>query len=212
MVRSVRDVINEGQIGKLPNALEQCAAGTLFSCVPRFIRATVASNKIVLPENAKAAVVLACYVTAGTVNGRFSAVFDSTPATTQVSVDPTGDLVFFADDAVTEAEVHYVAHEGQVFEDVIQVASNSGAPLSGRKIQVLLEAESLAGTATGALTVQDRGASAASTKAQASLTGAAVGFHATQGVTKARIKYIACPGQGTAKPSLGARLDAASGN
>lgn len=199
MARSLRSLLNEANPNKLPTAAQQLRLGNALGLVPRFIRAATVAHIIVLPEAAKAVRVLDCWVTAGTVNGQFSPSYDpdGVPATTTCTVNPAGNLAFLAADAVTEAEVVYLAREGTVFEDVVAVVSNSGAFLQSRKGVQLLEVEALVGTTVGvkALTAV-RGATPGAGIAALNLLGTAVVFAAADAVTRARVKYIATPGVG----------------
>jgi hypothetical protein len=184
--------------------------GSMLALVPRTRRFTVTSNKITLPDNAKANVILCCYVTAGTVSGQFTPVYDSTPATTQVSTNAQGDIVFLSTDAVTEAEVTYVPFEGEVIEEIVACAASLAAPSGSRRILCLLAGEALAGTVTGVKVVDDRAtASPATGHVAANKLGTGALFNnGTDAVTSARIKYIATPGFGVALPALGVTLDA----
>lgn len=207
MGRSLRAILNEANPNKLATGLQMAGIGAFLAAQPRWGRFAVVANKIVLPENAKCAVIHACYVTAGTVSGRFTPVWDSTPATTQVSADAAGDLVFLNTDAVTVAEVLYVPHEGEVYEDVVAVAANVGAPQAARAIAQLISVTVTKGTALGAKTLIDRAGAPAAGQAATNLAGSGVAFNAADAVTEARIKYVAVPGVGTARKTLGVRLD-----
>lgn len=212
MSRSLRAILNESNPNRLPNALQLARAGDFLARVPRTRRFAVSSNKIVLPENAKAEQILNCYVTAGTVSGRFSAVYDSTPATTQISTDAIGDLVFLSTDAVTEAEVTYLPFEGEIVEEIVPVVSNLASPSGSRRILVALYAEALVGTVTGVKILDDRATAAPATlHAAQNKLGTGILFNAaTDVVTSAKIRYVATPGFGVAKPALGVNLDAES--
>lgn len=206
MSRSLKTILNEANANKLPSAAQQANLGSMLGLVARTIRAAVSSHKIVLPDDAKAVAVVAAFSTAGVLTGALSPTFGAV-TTGLVGVNNTGDILFATADAVTSADVVYLAMEGQVFEDYVPVVANSAAPLADRNISRLLEAESLTGTLTGALTVIARGGTVATGQAAASLTGAAVSFFAANAVTTARIKYIAMPGVGTARAPLGESLD-----
>lgn len=212
MSRSLRAILNESNPNKLPGAGQLARLGDFLARVPRTKRFTVTSNKIVLPDDAKAEQVLNCWVTVGTVSGRFSPVYDSTPATTQVSTDPNGNIVFLAGDAVTEAEVTYLPFEGEVVEETLPCVASLFTPSGSRKIACVLEAEAITATVTGVKIVDDRATAAPATlHAALNLTGAGVLFNnATDAVLTARVKYIAQPGQGVAKPFLGVGLDASA--
>lgn len=210
MSRSLRALLNESNPNKIQPAFQLARAGDFLARIPRTVRVAVASNKIVLPLNARADVILACYVTAGTVSGRFTPVYDSTPATTQVSTDAVGNIVFLSTDAVTEAEVTYLPFEGALYEETVPVVSNVAAPSGSRRILVALEAEATQGTVTGTKILDDRAtASPATLHAAQNKLGTGILFNAaTDVVTMARIKYIATPGFGDQLLPLGTNLDA----
>lgn len=211
MSRTLRYILNEANPNRLGNALQLARFGDFLARAPRTIRATVSSNKIVLPDNAKCERVLACFVTAGTVSGWFEPIHDSTPATTRVSPNAQGDIVFLSTDAVTEAEVTYLPYEGEVVEETVVCSASLALASGGRRVQLVLEAEALAGSVTGVKTINDRAASPATTTANANLLGTGVQFNnGTDAVTRARIKYIAMPGVGSAKGALGANLDSST--
>jgi len=110
-MRSARQAINEANPNLLASAIQSVRLGDGLGLIPRRVRGAVASNVLVLPEDAKAEVVLRAFVTAGTVSGHFSPSFDpdGVPATTTAGVNPAGNICFLSTDAVTEAEVVYVA-------------------------------------------------------------------------------------------------------
>lgn len=210
MSRSLRTLLNEANQNKISPAMSQARMGDFLGRAARTIRVAAASNKITLPLDARADVILACYVTAGTVSGRFTPVYDSTPATTQVSTDAVGNIVFLSTDAVTEAEVTYVPFEGNVIEEIVPVTTNLATPSASRRILCALEAEALAGTVIGVKTLDDRATAAPATlHAAQNKLGTGILFNAaTDVVLSARIKYIATPGFGDQPDPLGTNLDA----
>ena len=208
MSRPLRSVLNSANPNNLPGAFQAQRVGDMLSRVVRFRRVAVASNKIILPDNAKAEQVLNCWVTAGTVSGRFSPVYDSTPATTQVSTNAQGDIVFLSTDAVTECEISYLAFEGNVYEETIVCVASLATFGASRRALCVLEAEALTATIAGVKTVDDRATAPATLHAALNLLGTGCLFNnATDVVTKARVKYIATPGFGDQLPPLGLTLD-----
>lgn len=209
MSRAIRDILNEASPGKVADAMRELPMGEALALVPRTFRGTVVSNVLVLPEDSKAIAVLAAYAIAGSVTGRLTPVrIEATVATTQCAPNAGGDVAFFGTDAVTEAEVVYLAFEGTVFEDLIPVASNQGTLLGSRSAQVILEVEALAGTATGVFTPVARGTTPVTTQAAINDDPTLIDFAAADAVTSARVKYIAQPGQGDAAGPVGTELDA----
>ena len=219
--RSLREILDIAQPNTVFSALQQARVGSMLAQAPRFIKGVVTAGILTLPESARAGAILAATVTAGTTLGPKTPVVPAAsasgiPATTNVAISPEGHVSFnVATDAPTAAEVIYVKEEGEVVEDVITVTPGTGVgvPLMGRNIRRLLEATALTGTVTGACIVDQRGFTVATTKhAAASITGAAVNFLAGDGVTSARIKYIATPGIGATKSALGVALDVVDKN
>lgn len=209
-MRALREVFNDGDQNKLGAANQILRMGDAVAQIPRTIRSAVneTTDSIVLPQNAKAVAVLACVAIAGTATGQFTPVIaGATPATTQVGVNLLGDIVFAAADNITEAEVTYLSREGQVIEEVITVASNSGTLGAGRKTGQLLEVEALVGTSTGVKTLIARGASPSAGESAVDLDGDTVSFNASDAVTSARVKYVATPGEGSAPAAVGVGLD-----
>ena len=203
MSRTLRESLNNGNPNSLGPAMEQLGAGEAFSLAPHAIRGavgTVTAHVLTLPEGRKAVKVLRCYALGGT-SGFCTPIADGSnavPATTQVKVRATGDLEFAAADAITAAYVTYLSTDGEVIEETVDVASDLATLLSGRRCAVLIEAEALAGTATGDFTP----IFAPSTPAtlQAAINGdddQKIEFAAADAVTSARIKYLAMAGEGT---------------
>jgi len=207
-MRSTRQILNEGSLNKLADAAKLVNLGDALALVPRTVRAAVTTNVLTLPESAKCAVLLSVYVTAGTVTGRFTPlVAEATPATTEAAPTAGGNVAFKSTDAVTEAEVSYLAYEGAIHEDTCVVASDVATLLGGRAAAVILEVESLAGTVAGNFTVAARGTTPATTEAAIQDDPTGVEFAAADVVTSARIRYVAQPGVGSEADAVGVRLD-----
>jgi len=215
MARSLRDILNEGEQGKVGNANQFSYMGSMQALAPRHTgQAVVTSSVIVLPNNAKAVRVIEAFGVTGTVTGQFTPVPQGVPATTQVSTNPAGDIVFAAADAVTLAEVTYLIAEGQIITDLVQVVSSNATLLGNRAGRILIAASVLTGVAPGAVTPAARSAAAAATTtAKLSLSGLIVNFNAAQVVTgTASVTYVAVPSVGSALTSLGLNLDAQTQN
>lgn len=208
---SVRTVLNNGNPNSVDHAAQVAALGEALALLPRTIRAAVVSNKVVLPENAKAARILTAYGIGGTSGYLLPLAVGSaaTPSTTQISVDAQGNLVVASADALTVVIVTYHAVEGEVFQEQVTVASNVATLLGSRRAALLLSANADAGTAPGAKTPVQRPATP--TAGQAAIGGAddsTIAFASADAVTLATIRYIAIPGIGqTQRLSVGANLD-----
>ena len=211
-MRTLREILNEAQPGKLPDANRQLRMGEAMAVGARTVRGAVVGDVLVLPETAKAMAILGVYAVAGTVTGRFTAAApDSTPATTQAAVDPAGNIEFAAADAVTIAEVVYIAHEGGIYEDLIDVdagGTEQGSLQGLRGAAMIISVEATAGTATGAKTVAGRGTTPGAGAAAIADDPTLIEFAAADAVTQARVRYIAQPGIGDAPQAVGLELDA----
>lgn len=201
MSRTLAAVLNEANPNKLPVAAQVARLGSVLKLSPAFVRGAVASNVLALPEGRRAVAILYAYAVAGTVTGQLTPVVGPAPATTEVGITDDGQIAFQATDAVTEAEVVYVSAEGEIFEEVIPIATNVGTPLASRKGLILLEAEALVGTVTGVAAVEARGTTPGTGEAALTDEGD-VEFAAADAVTSARVKYVAAPGIGTAKAAV----------
>lgn len=212
MSRSLRTILNESNPNKLASACEVLPAGDAMGLLDKTVSGAVTSNVMTLPNNAKCAAVLRAFATAGTTTGFMTPIPTGAPATTQVGVTPTGDIIFnAATDAVTAAEVKYSPLEGPVISDLIQVASSAGTLNQSRKAHVLISAVVVTGVAPGAVATCDaRGtASPASGHYALQLNGTQVKFNAAQVVTgTVLVTYVAQPGSGTTPAAVGANLDA----
>jgi hypothetical protein len=209
MSRPLIDILNESNPNKVADADRIAQMGNALALSARTIRATVTTNVLTLPEGAKAAAILRCFATTGASTGNKAPVApETTPAAGQCAVTPTGDVAFANADAVTQAEVTYIAAEsGGVFEDVLSVAASTATLLQGRVGLVLLSATVEVGIVLGAVTIVARGATPAATQAALGATGATIAFNAADVITgRVRVRYIARPDVGGAGTSLNARL------
>lgn len=213
MARTLRTILNEGNPNKLADANRQLQMGEAMALVPRTFRGALVTNILVLPETAKCAAVLSAFATAATSEGqKVPDVAGVVPAAGEAAPNAAGDIAFNATDAVTEAEVVYLAFEGAIVEDflVVDTGTDIATFLGGRAAAVLISAEALTGSVTGAKTPAPRGGAAATTLCALTDDGLGVLFNAaTDAVLTARIRYIAQPGVGDgARVSVSANLDA----
>ncbi len=131
---SVRQALSRVDPNTAQDILRALAFGDVLRAAPVYLRsvapaASVAQqlatlDTVVLPEDAKAAVILRCTVKAGGTTGEFAAqAYGATPTTGQVAVAPNGDIVFVhATDLVTSADIVYVPEKGDVLG---QLANNN---------------------------------------------------------------------------------------
>lgn len=193
--RSLKQVANETTANTLADAANAVPLGNALANGVQSIRAVVASNVMVLPEGFKAALVLGGYaVDAGTTGVLNPAALGATVATTQVAIDPKGDLLFFGADAVVEAEVFYIPAEGSLIEETIAVTPTTGVASMGanRKGRVLVEVSASTGGVPGAKTVAARGATPSTGLAQLNDDGV-ITFLIADAITQATVKYIQYP-------------------
>lgn len=190
MSRPLQTALDESNPNKVPAALRELRAGEAFKLVARTELVTVTGNVATLSKPARA--ILACYASAGTAPGFKTPLQTGAPAAGQVAVGVTGTAVFNGTDAVTQAEVVYLAAEGESVTEEIDVASNVGAALQGKRAAVLLSAVSLVGTLTGNLTPVVRGSTPTTGQAALGATGTFV-FAGADAVTRARVTYIPLP-------------------
>jgi hypothetical protein len=209
---TVRTSLNKANPGSIAMDLQRLGFGEALNLLPKTVKGTVTSNKLTLPENARAQRIHMAYGV-GTSSGYKlpRAVGDATaPSAGECTIDAAGNIVFNGTDAITSATVHYTSVEGEIFEETIDVASNAGTLLGSRRAITLLSATRVTGGATGAATPVQRGATP--TTGQAAI-GAAddslIAFAGADAVTRATVRYVAIPGQGnTTYSSVAAGLDA----
>lgn len=153
---------------------------------------------IVLADQGRATGILRAYSRAGTVTGPLTAVAPgTTPATGEISIQPDGNLMVLAADAITSLDVTYAPERGDI--DVLDnwpVVSDAialPARITNKGVVLLLEAEALEGTLTGKLSVLAPSGSAAATgQARLNLAKSSVKFAPADAVTKARVKVLVC--------------------
>jgi len=204
MSRPLQTALTESNPNKLAAAMHDLDAGQAFKLVTRTERVTVTANVATLSAPAKA--ILACYASAGTAPGFKTPLQTGTPSAGQVAVGPSGTAVFNGTDAITVAEVVYVAVEGEPVTEEIDVTSNVGSGFASKTGALLVAAESLAGTLTGALTIVARGATPTTGQAALGATGTFV-FAGADAVTRARVTYYPFP-DAAAGGSVASRLAA----
>lgn len=209
---TVRTSLNKANPASIAMDLQRLGFGELLNLLPKLVKGTVTSNKLTLPENARALRLHMAYGV-GTSSGYKlpRAIGDvTTPSAGECTIDAQGNILFNAADAITSATVQYTAVEGEIFEETIDVASNVGTLLGSRRAIALLSATRVTGTNTGAATPVHRGATP--TTGQAAISAAddaLIAFAAADAVTRATVRYVAIPGQGnTTYSPVSAGLDA----
>lgn len=211
MTASPKQLLDMGNPNNVADAMSKADVGSGLALMTRTRRLTVASNIAVLPSDSKAVAILACFVEAGTLTGWFTPVKPQlAPSTGNVAVNASGDIEFASADAVTMAEVVYIAAEGDIITETVDVAANVGTLLGSRRAMFLISTVAVAGGLAAGTTglVKGRAASVTNTTRFCclNLAGTGVIFAATDAVTRATITYVAMPGQGTAPPDFVNRL------
>jgi hypothetical protein len=195
-MRSLKELCNEANPTKLGGVLNKAQLGTLLAMIPVTRVIAVSSHIGVMPDEQKPAAILRCFATAGTTKG-YKTVVEGSPSATQVAINALGNLVFNSADAVSECEVTYLPQEGEIIEEIITPATGLATLLGGRRAVQLLEGEVLAGSVPGDCTVVARGGSPSTTQCCLTNAGLVQFNNATDAPTSVRVKYIACPGEGT---------------
>lgn len=204
MSRTLREAFNDADPNKTADLMRKVRMGDVLALGPRSVVGAVSGDVLTLPEGAKAVRLLKGYARAGTATGYLEPIADDdTLAAGEIQITPTGDVAFFATDAVTEAEVTYLTQEGEVVEQVLPVSSDLAALAQGAEGVILLEAEALAGSATGTATVVARGTTPSPGEAALTDDGASVEFAAADAVTSARVKVVCFPGAAPDSDNLG---------
>lgn len=206
MSRSIKDVLNESNPNKLPSGAQVAQLGNALGLAPRFAAGAVAASILALASDAKASLGLTAFATAAGSTGAKTFVIGGAPVAGEFSIDPKGDIIFAAADAVTAAEVTYLSVEGELFTDELAVAASSAALSSGRGALVLISTEVISGIIPGTKTIAARASAPAAGSAAVSLLGTAISFNAADVVTgTCRVTYVVKPGTGGTS-SLATRL------
>lgn len=199
-----RDGINDANPNVLSDRFRQYGLGDALRSLPVYLRGKTpvaltgeqpgTLQGLALPNSAKALAILSAYARAGGVTGALTVVA-GTPASGQVGIAPSGDIVFLAADALTDVDVCYTPDSGSVLENFeSQVVANVftiPATYTGRKVVGLLKVEVITGTATGLKQVLAPGAGApAAGQARLDLAKTTVTFAVADAVTKCKATLL----------------------
>lgn len=199
MTRSLRDALNESNPNKLAAGGKTVGMGNALSRGLMFKAGavgTVTTHVMSLSNTEKCRTIIAAYSRVGTLTGALTPIQGPGPVTTEVGVTDDGDIVFATADAVTDAEVSYLTHEGVVVTKTLAVASDLAQLPAGSRAAVLISASSLAGTLTGTLTVEARGDTPTTGEAAITDTGETIEFAAADAVTSCQVTYVQQPDSG----------------
>ena len=208
MSRSLFNVFNESNPNKTADAGKLLGMGEAIKLIPAYFTGTVVANELQLPANAKAAAILSCFRLAGAATGYAAPVLPTDVlATDQCKISATGDIRFFGTDAVTSAEVVYVARDGEIYTETITAVASSATLPQGKRGTTLLSARVVTGLIPGAKGILQRGATATAGNAALSVDGLSIAFNAADVVAgTVEVSYIAAPGVGVAPASVAAKL------
>jgi len=202
MTTSLKDALDNTNLNQTAEQLRAIKLGSMLAQLPLTVQVAVSSNKATMdPPCAR---ILKAYASAGTTKGEQTPEIPGTSLSTkQCAPDGNGNVLFYASDAVTQAEITYQPYQGQTVTEVCQVVSHAITFAQDRAGLVIISAEDQAGTA---LTVDVRGTSSPAS-GHIALTDAGTGakLYASGSETSVTITYIATPGVGD-QPSVGAAL------
>jgi hypothetical protein len=209
LVTTEKDALARATNNTLPEHLKQIAfADVMRGQVPQVLRkkdpgssayapgATV--QTLVLADQARATGILRAYARAGNVTGELSVVAPgTTPATGQISVQPDGNLMVLAADAITSLDVTYVPERGDVIElgewSVVLDVLTLPAQITTRGAVLLLSVDAIEATSAGSKRILAPGASAPAAGAcKFNAAKTTITFAAADAVTTARVKLLVC--------------------
>lgn len=198
-LRSHKDVANMSNPTQLPSILQKLRIGDIIRRLPTTLRAKkpvavpgVAGTYIgiKLPDDAKAGRILAAYARAGTAGtGRMVISLDETPATGEIAISNTGDLIFLAADAITSVDVIYLPENADAWEIELPVASNVAIlppELTSRAVVLVAEASGNG----SAKTVMLPGATPIAGQCALSVDKTTVVFAGADSVTSCKLKIL----------------------
>jgi len=199
MSRSLRSALNESNPNKIAAGGREVGLGNALSRGLMFKAGAVGAvtaHVMVLGNTEKAKSIIAAYSRVGTLTGVLTPIQGPGPVTTQVGITDDGNIIFAAADAVTDAEVSFLTHEGAVVTKVVPVVSDIATLPSGSRAALLVAGSSLAGTLTGDFAVEARGTTPTTGEVAITDTGETIEFAAADAVTSCEVTYIEQPDSG----------------
>ncbi len=200
MSRTLRSVLNESNPNKISDALRSLPVGEALTLLPRAEVVSLVSGVAALSVPA-----IELISVWGRTTGAYATLIkpEGAPGAGEACADAMGNLAYNVADQVVE--VVYLAAEGVIVTETIQVAASLGTLLGGKSAVKLLSATVLTGTVLGAKTVVAR--STASALGQASLNDPSTGivFNAGDVVAgTATVSYVSRPSTAVAAALAGA--------
>lgn len=203
MSRTLKAAFNDANPNILPDLARTVKLGTLLGAASAQCRAVVASHITDLPEGMRVGVLLAAYATVGTLTGAMTVVTGGAPTTGQVSITPTGQVIFATADAVTEAELYFIPASGDIVEELVPLNGAGLGTLGGsRHAKLLISAEVTTGASTGVKTVIARAGSPSAAQAALTANGSGVQFNVAAASSMALIRYIKSADPGASSSEL----------
>lgn len=224
MSETLKQVMDRANPNTLPDQMRTIKLGqTLGSDVKQTLRKQSADaagadpynlatlDVLKMPDEAKAMTILRAFARAGTAGTGEMAVVapNTTPASGQLAVTPSGDIALLGADAITDVDVEYLPARGDVMEVTGQVAANVltiPASLTARGVVMAIEVEALTGGSVGDKIILAPGAGApAAGQARLNIAKSTITFAGADAVTRARVRLVV-----SAEVDLKASLEAAS--
>jgi len=192
MATTIKQNLNRAQPNTYPSNGQVALMGDLVLGGRMSVAGDVASDVLELSQGARAVAVVAAYAMVGTATGQLTPVIaGATPAAGEVGLTADGNILFAAADAVTSAQVVYLAVDGKEFSDEVSIAAGAGSFQQQRQGVLLLEVK-----VDGAQrTIINRGGAPAAGEVCLSDDGQLT-FNAADDGLKAEVRYLAQQGVG----------------
>jgi len=128
MATTIKQNLNRAQPNTYPSNGQVALMGDLVLGGRMSVAGDVASDVLELSQGARAVAVVAAYAMVGTATGQLTPVIaGATPAAGEVGLTADGNILFAAADAVTSAQVVYLAVDGKEFSDEVSIAAGAGS-------------------------------------------------------------------------------------
>ncbi len=211
---TITDLLNQANPNKIDTGLQVLPLGDAMNLLPKRFRGVpvAATDILVLPNNAKCAVLLGGFILSGAVTGQIIPQQPNAVVGTTLFAAPNaaGDILLLAADAPTLVEVTYITDDGVLIEaQTVAVLASGVAQLpNGVKANRLISCTQVGGTVAGDKTIMPRGTAPATTEAEVSATGTITLLAADVGAAGAQalLTYVAEPGVGSTRVAVAAKL------
>lgn len=200
-MQTLKSFINLAFPGVIADVFRLLKLGDILVGLPTFLRAKdpvaastvdAGAHVVVLPDDAKAASLFFAYARAGSgTQGPLALAAAYPPSAGEYGITPAGDIAFAAADAWSSVDVGYLPDSYDIVEMTTSVTPGTGVcalPVSLPSIVMLLSAEALLGTTTGAKIVDAPGTASATGHARLDVAKGQVLFATADAVTSGKIK------------------------